>query len=254
MSSCPTEYALLEYLAENQDLELAEHLETCAPCAQRFIALTAERKVFLAAHPLPALDDLHGRETQEDPKVLWLPPRPRLGNFSSRPVQAVAAMVLVLLVGTGLLMHQGWISPQDHIRFKGSSQDFGYYLKRGEVYRLPETSPLVAGDQILLYYRTPRTYVLVLGIEEESGKVNAYHATPAGKSLRANQDGLTIFDQKIVLDQAKGRELFVALFSDHPLDFADLRTDLEARQDLPLDHVLPQLPEVETSTFVISKR
>lgn len=85
------------------------------------------------------------------------------------------------------------------------------------------------GDALQAQYRTNRKQVLVVGVDP-AGEARVL-APLDGKTSAPTTIGLQSLPQSWVLDEAKGRERFVAFFSDAPIDAA--RATAAAKAEKP---------------------
>jgi hypothetical protein len=89
----PDEHALLDYVDGERDPAVAEHVESCAPCAERVRLLEAAREALRSA-PLLELGEERRKAmvaALPERRDLWRPLRGRLGSAAA----AAAALVLV---------------------------------------------------------------------------------------------------------------------------------------------------------------
>ncbi len=209
----------------DQDREQQQHLDTCPRCRDRLALLEAAR-----AQAEPEIERML-RNALARARTVEPAPAPRSGWLIwGRPALAGAALVAIALAW-GVLRQDpaettGCELPAESIRIKGVSMRF--FVQRGD-----EVAPGVSGDRyregdalrFVVSSDAPR-FLLLVGVEE-SGRVSAYHPF-GGERSQALAPGVDIaLPGSLVLDDSSTAEAFVGLFSEAPLEVADVRVAVD---------------------------
>lgn len=195
------------------------HLRGCATCRQQEEALLAERRAFQAA---PARAAELGRLGAS------LPPP------ASRPTQRPASRLAwggaaALALGLAVLAVLPGAPPGDALAAKGGAT-FTVLVERPG-----GSDPLGArcapGDRLMATWRTPLPHLLVLE-RDGQGRVQALFPREGAASARLSApEGAT--PGSWILDDAPGRECFIAFFSEAPIATAAAAGALAAAPERP---------------------
>lgn len=202
--TCPPAIEL-ERAATGEDVpSVVAHLPGCQTCRAYVEKLQAETQAFVKARP-PERFVTQLRRPNRRPVVF-------IG------VALAAALALFVLIPR----------EQPPVLFKGSLLSIS--LKRGDVVTtLREGDSLREGDALRFSVKTDRPGNAVVLNRDGRGKVTVvapFNATVA----QVVKEGTTVLDDSAVLDATKGRETFVAVFSEKPFEVAPLVGQLEAGQ------------------------
>jgi hypothetical protein len=209
------------------------HLSSCERCRARlatFQASAAQSGLLISR----LLDEAKAEERYERQPLVVAPRR--------APLVAAAVMMATAVGGLGVAFLPDALSSSsssrsadEGVRAKGAAVSM--YLRRdGRVARARSGDVFHEGDQLRFVVRTPSgaadhdpdSYFLMLGIEP-SGKVMAYYPFGGERSMRVARGTEVQLPDSLVLDGALGDELLLSVFSDAPLDVADVVEALEAR-------------------------
>jgi hypothetical protein len=112
------------------------------------------------------------------------------------------------------------------IRLKGSDTLLVYCKRGNEVIQVLDGAILHPGDKIRFVHRSSRPYLMVVNAEER-GEVQPFYPFPAGDSVRIPTGVRAELPGSIELDESVGTERVVAVFSERPLSFAEVRAAVE---------------------------
>jgi hypothetical protein len=191
-----------------------EHCRACEDCAGFLKDMGESRREFLADYPFVRFQ----RETTPEAK------RPRFESLLDTlrrpglvPAYAVFTALLVAapLVYYKTIRHTG----TEDITFKGGD-GISFLLKRkGNVSQCTARDVLYPNDELQVLYSlaTPK-YMSLLSVDSY-GAVSWYQPDTKGTScsIAAKAGKNIVFPSAILLDDSKGQELVIALFSDAPL-------------------------------------
>jgi hypothetical protein len=144
--------------------------------------------------------------------------RRRITAFS-----AAAAGLVAVLAGVTLWPRSVMEEPRGGgIRLKGGSS-IAVYRKRGaEVAPVSEGALLHPGDQVRFVVLAERPHVMIVNVEAR-GEVRPFYPYPAGHSLAVKPGARFELPGSIELDESLGAERIIAVFSDRPLGFDEVR-------------------------------
>lgn len=204
--ACPPAIEL-ERAATGEDVPtVVTHLPGCQTCRAYVEQLQVETQAFVKARP-----------PERFVKQLQRPSR--------RPVVFIGVALTAALALFVLIPRE-----QPPVLFKGSLLSIS--LKRGDVIStLREGDTLHEGDALRFSVKTERAGNAVVLNRDGRGKVTVvapFNAT----SAQAVKEGTTVLDDSAVLDATKGRETFVAVFSEKAFEVAPLVGQLEAGQSV----------------------
>ena len=190
------------------------HCTTCTECSDYVKKLKTDRQQFLAVHPF----------SRFKPAVTPAPGRPwyaeLLDPFRHPALVPACSLIIILLVLSPIIYFARIHHPvTSEITFKGSDALSFLLNRNGLISVCTHRDTLYPGDEIqVLYSIAKKGYLTLLSIDSY-GTISWYH--PDLKSTFCtipvkpgrNQN----YPTAILLDEAKGRELIVALFSATPL-------------------------------------
>ncbi len=229
----------LEEAGVEEHRETGRHLETCGRCREQLDSLARERDGYLAVHPYATFAAKRAGRRAAGSAVA----RPRWLPALAGGLALVA--VVAVLQGPGLGLQGGSAQPQDagtqagdaedgsgaagtggdDVTYKGGESLEFHYRRDGKVLEGRLDGEYRAGDELqFLYGSGKHSHVTLLSVDA-SGKVSLYRASGSGPgSLPAKAGKLEPFPFGVTLDEARGGELFVALFSQGPVADAALET------------------------------
>jgi len=191
-------------MLDRRSAEIATHLPTCARCTERVAVLSAEREAFtLRARPAAFVDAVFARKQKRTWRWPWL-------------ALALATCALIFMLRPRAI--------ETGDGYKAGPPDALLYVKHeSTVAAYAPTKRCVAGDvvQVVVLSAKP-IYVAVVDVEAGGKTSVLYNADTPTKAGRAS------LPRSFELDDWRGGETFVVLFSDEPI--AD-PTASEARGD-----------------------
>jgi hypothetical protein len=196
-------------LAPHERLWLSLHLRRCEVCRRACADMQAERAIFQSApERATEVQQLVG-QLPRGPSVP--PARPHRWVGYAAGAMAVAASAVVLLVQ--------WPTVEDGLRAKGGDS-FGLVVKHADT-----VTPLGArcwpGDSLRAQLGSSHGYVLLVGIDPQ-GHVSALHPFGGTESTPLSE-AQEFTPGSWVLDDAVGRERFVAVFSNARVTLEQVR-------------------------------
>ncbi len=241
---CPGGWALMRLHAEDLTGDerevVSDHVHGCDRCAAELARMDEARDEALQLDPfdeayprwvergeaLPARDPM-----AEPPRALagwWrrLLQQLRLGS-SSPKAWAAAAMVVagVALVVALLPREPAPDRTRDPIhanRFKGEVVLEMHALRGDEVVEVAAGEALQPGDRIQFTYTSgPLNHLVLVGVDGND-VISRYYPDEGGYSIPVVPGSEMILEDSLVLDDAPGPEVFVALFSDQPVDATEV--------------------------------
>jgi len=184
----------------------------------------AEREEFLAS---PAGRRLFAHLAQAE---RFRRRRRRLATVTSLAA-AVAGIGFGLYLGLGQEPETPGVAPPlprtDVVRLKAGSSLLVFRKRGSSVAQALEGAVLHPGDQLRFVYRTSLPYLMVVNLEAEGG-VQPFYPHPAGESVRTTPDARVELPGSIELDRSTGTERILAIFSERPLRFEEVRAAVEA--------------------------
>jgi hypothetical protein len=136
---------------------------------------------------------------------------------AKRPWWRIAWLVPVLAGAFALLL---FVKPEPTNRAKGDVELEFMVLDEGQIRPGIEGEPLNAGDQIQFTYRAPGLDTLVLLSIDGSGTLTVFHPDEGDTPLAIIPGEKHVLDGSIILDDAPGPEVFVAVFGPGTVDEA----------------------------------
>jgi hypothetical protein len=162
------------------------HVESCERCSRELALMHRMRDELLAAHPHPP--------RIERSKTPWL-----------------AAIAATILIGAVLLV------PRDRPERAKGSTIVDLWVNRGGEAFLFEHQPLSRGDTLVFRYTSARRFLIVVDVER-SGKISPVIAGPDGASIPIEAGSKKTAPQGLRLDDYRGRERVIAIFSDEKVE------------------------------------
>jgi len=215
-----------------EDAVALAHLAACEACASRKRVLESSRALFLEQHPADQFARaVLARAQRPDPGEHGLVGRARLHAIAIgsglAAVAAIAAAALWLLAPAPSSFAPAALDGHT-IRFKGGAA-IEVHVKRGErVFPLHDGDALAPGDQLGFVYTLAQPgYVVLFGIDD-TGAITRYFPAAGVDAVQLAAAGRAQLPVGIELDQHRGTERIVALFSAHQLDDAVARSALAA--------------------------
>lgn len=206
----------LEEAGAEEKRETGSHVEACGRCKEHLDLLSRERQAYLAVRPFGGLAARH-LEKRSPARAFGLGPR-------WLPVAAGALACLALVVvlrdpDGGLLGGSAGGPATADSRYKGG-EVLEFHLGRdGKVEPGDPSADHRAGDRLQFVYSADKAAYAALLSVDASGKVSVYRAEGASSAAVPVIPGkLEPFPFSVTLDDARGGELFVAVFSAGPLE------------------------------------
>jgi hypothetical protein len=202
---CPPRVQLEQASAGDWLPGVQGHVEACASCTAQVKSLQAMTADFLAARPEERFQkQLEGRTASKPGK-----PTPVFAYA------AAAAMVVLMSVAGFSQLRQG-----SGVGLKGSLSRIS--LKRGEtVSTLSAGSKLAPGDALRFEVQAPADGFAVVLERDATGKVTAVAPFDA-KEPMAVRAGSNLFPDSAVLDETRGPDTFITVFSERSFDLTEL--------------------------------
>ncbi|MCK6548746.1 DUF4384 domain-containing protein [Myxococcota bacterium] len=217
---------------------LRAHAATCARCTAILGELDREREVMLREVDVDAesraiLRRLEATERADARGAATAPTtdEPSLGarllawlqGPALRPALTFAALLLVAVPAVIALDRAGdETSPTGTTRTKGGAALEMYVKDAAGVRRAADGERLRAGDAIQFRYRAAGKPWLMIVSVTSSGALSPLYPETEGSSIAITPSGVHVLDGSIILDDAKGKERVLALFSDTPITWADV--------------------------------
>lgn len=207
-------YAMDELGGSERD-DVAIHVASCPHCREEIQGLDRGREAFLEDRPFAEVEaELAERAmfVPDDPEVRVIRPLwPRLRVAVAALAAGAAALVLTLLMLP---------SPPDADpnRVKGITDLSAGLLRDGEVSQIEEGTVLRPGDEI--QFRVDmgeHDHLVVVGLDG-TGTVSVYQPRDGGSSLPVEPGAGRTIDGAFRLDAAPGPEVYVAFFTDEPIE------------------------------------
>ncbi len=221
----------------------AAHVDHCERCRAVLDELQAARAQQLAEDPFDAVYPVlqeritalpadgaaarPGRPATEWLGYLW--GRLQLGL---RRHALGAAVVAAAAAAVALAVVHPWERPvpaedPTGTRVKGAVALDVYALQGGDVIETDPGVVLRPGDRIQFTYTSgPLDHLIVLGVDGR-GTLSRYYPDRGAGSLAVAPGTRVVLEDSLVLDDAPGPEVFVAVFSDDPLDVAEVERALQ---------------------------
>ena len=133
----------------------------------------------------------------------------RAPESTKPPWWRVVWLVPVMAAAFALML---FVRPEPTNRAKGDVELEFMVLDQGEIRPGVEGEPLHAGDQIQFTYRAPGLDTLVLLSIDGSGTLTVFHPNQGDTPLSIIPGEKHVLDGSIILDDAPGPEVFVAVF------------------------------------------
>lgn len=228
-SQCFSRFSLEKYFLQNLDTldnsQLKNHLLTCTTCTELVHEIENERTAFLVKKPFePFYNRLENKIKQRHWTKDWIKNWIKdwiatYRGLTDKVSQWFSWKGLIPLASMGLLLivfRFGFFTPNE-VRFKGNSEIGFYILDHGESVKGKRIQTVQAGNQIRLYSNSSLyPYVIIYGIEDD-GTLNRYYPDRGETSFPVPVGERTLLPDSIILDASPHNELFVGVFSEHPL-------------------------------------
>jgi hypothetical protein len=225
----------------------AAHARGCDRCQAVLDGLAAARTQQLAEDPFdalfPSLEERIEALPARDPDVVadsavmeWLRyQRGRLRVAWSRQALAYSAAAALAAAALVLAVVQPWRdgapNPADDgaaaVRVKGAVALDLYALQDGDVIEAEPGVVLRPGDRVQFTYSSgPLDHLIVLGVDGR-GTLSRYYPERGADSLAVAPGSRVVLEDSLVLDDAPGPEVFVAVFSDDPLQVVEVERAIQ---------------------------
>lgn len=222
---CPTDwtlqcYAVDELFGEERE-SVAIHVASCRRCRGEVATLDTFREDFVKQRPFASA------EAEVAERVMFLPDEPEIEVH--RPTRSwlrivmAASLAGAAALATALVFVPPWVdetpAPRDGPR--GTTALRAALLRDGEAQRIEGSMAVHPGDEIQLRVDTDAyDYVMVLGMDG-TGAVSVYQPPGGGPSVELDPGAGRTLAPALMLDDAPGPEVYVALFTDEPVASQD---------------------------------
>jgi hypothetical protein len=209
----------LEEVGAEEKRETGAHLEACGRCKGHLDFLSRERQGYLSVRPFSGFAAKHLDKVARAPRFgfgpRWLP--------ALAGAMACLALVIVLRnPGGGLQGGSADGLASAETRYKGG-EVLEFHLSRdGKVEPGNPAAEHRAGDRLQFVFSADKAAYATLLSVDAAGKVSVYRAEGAAAAVPVEPGKLAPFPFSVTLDEARGGELFVAVFSAAPLEDASL--------------------------------
>lgn len=205
-------------LNEEKCRSLEIHFKECMVCNSYMQSLIQKRKTFLNVYPFESMCS----ERPKNAGSSWIT---KITEVITRPVLVpVFASLLIALIIIPVAYNKGYFSSSDAIGYKGNAAISFVYQRNGITMPGTVSGIYKDGDILQILYSSDQDqYVSLLSIDA-SGNVSFYHPdqTASDCSIKAEKGNGIAYPGSIILDNAKGHELIIALFSSEPLRQSDV--------------------------------
>lgn len=206
-----------EELNKTEREQIGEHLEQCDECAAIVNELHKERSEFIEKHPFTAFTRAHA-------PVVGLPWYRNVLTYIGKPALVpIYSLLLIASIALPLVLREYHSSKIDY-NFKGKNPVSFEYRRDGKLRKGSSATAYRAGDRIQIQFSTEKNqYVSLLSIDSK-GSVSFYHPDVSSSycTVEAPAGEKQLFPGSIILDDTKGHELIIVLFSESALQKADV--------------------------------
>lgn len=208
----------LEEAGTDEKRETGLHLEGCNLCKDHLDFLAREQKAYLAVRPFSSFA---ARHLEKKAPRFRLVPGPR---WLPAMAGALACLALVAVMQwPGAADDAGTVegTVEATVTYKGGEVFEFHYRRDGKVQEGSLGEAYRAGDELQFVYSADRSAHVALASVDAQGKVSLYGqgGSESGKAGIPARDGrLETFPFGVTLDAAPGRELFVLVISDAPVE------------------------------------
>ncbi|APR78999.1 Hypothetical protein A7982_04346 [Minicystis rosea] len=212
--------------------EARAHLEGCAICAARLVAIEAGRAAFLAdPPPLPAARPVANVR--------------RLARWATPAAAVIAAAAAITMWIRGV--PTGGDASEPGTRIKGRPR-VAFYVKHGAAVTPGASGEIVyPGDALQFTYTMPQevAYFALISVDGAQKASVYYPSTPRAARIVGGRDAP--LDASTVLDGVLGKETIYALFCAEPIELEPARAAFQAAPEGP---PIPAGCEVDRVSFV----
>lgn len=211
---CPSTLTLEALFArERVSPETAAHAQGCTECSGYLRRLQTGQGAFLAARPFERFErQLDRAEAAKGQR--------RFGLWAK--VLALPAVALCALAVVQVAHPRG----EDAVRIKGEA--LHVYFERAGAAPEPVTPDLLlrAGDRLRFAYAAPSPGWITILDKDGTGQVSVFYPFHAQGGAPIQAGSADPLPGTIALDDARGPEWLVAVFSPQPIDVSSLKTQL----------------------------
>jgi len=235
-----TNYAV-NNCTEAERSRIEQHLRNCSQCRSKLQQLQDQQIRFLQKHPFEKVSPVE-------------PKGPGKQYFLRRPIHTLAAMI-ILFFATGLFiyLHE---KPAPSTRIKGTTA-LTLYAKTAEGKIETRTDHhYQPGENVQFAYSCAQNNWFILLSIDQSGTITRFYPTQSDSSVQLPRGQLIPLPNSIILDNYLGKELFVAVFSEHPLNAAAIEDKLLTtfKQSQSIEALPFQAPHSIVQTIMITKQ
>lgn len=146
-------------------------------------------------------------------------------NKIQKTLASLVAIAALLLISLKINQTP---EPSHYIGSKGAYQ-FGFYVKQSDQNPKLGTNGLnlKENDIIRLFYESPDSKYLMIVSVEESGKINKHFPLNSELSQKIQGGSKQALETSLQLDSYQGKEKFIALFSEIPLEFDQVKEQIK---------------------------
>ncbi len=228
MSTC-NRLALTAYLTGDLDpkrrIAIERHLAACGSCRGALERMRKERDAFNARMPFDSVIEAGRRPTSARSRLI-------------KPWYALAAG-LVLAVGALTVLQQTVDRPT--YRTKGAASIQIHVMSEDGTPDTRKDHRYLPGERIQISYSCGRRrYFMLLSIDQD-GRISTYSPNASDSSIALQPGAAIPLPYSIELDEYRGAELFVAVFSSEPVALTALKDRLAEtfRKTGDLDSLTP---------------
>lgn len=240
LSSETLDLLSLSALQETESARARAHVEKCEDCRGRLTELEADKQRFtqyVFPRTLPKLEErLRPQSWVDALRAKWKFALPLAGLVATAALLVVVAPVAEVQLQEPYYGTKGGEARLDVVALHGERQ-----------VAVGNDTVLAAGDRIRFLVEPGEARFLLVASRDGQGNVTVYFPYEGEVSASLQQAGFQELPGSIELDQVEGREKLFAVFSDAPVRAEDVRTSIEAGEDL---RTLPGVREVVAREFV----
>ncbi len=233
MIECPSRFTLVQFfsndLRDDEKTAVEAHLKKCVQCRKTIDTIKENNRIY-QEHAKDDLDKLKTR-LQNEPVQIVLQPKNTL-----KYVLAVAA---VLFIGTTVAIYNsatntGGSLNKNRSEYKGSFA-FKIIAKReNSQFPVVDGSKLKAGDALRFSVTTSGSgYLLILSSDSSQqqsviypGHTDTLKGNTFNDLLKIDGDGYHVLDGSIILDDSRGFEHIIVIFSSKPFNASELKNSI----------------------------
>ena len=197
-------------------LRISEHLKVCPSCSDYIRKLETEKEAFLGIHPFK---EIAFSEKPVQGNHLFLRLTPKIYSLA-------ASLLLFIAAGYFFMQHTG---PTLRIKGEAGLKLFvknvnGTIEKRAEQRYFP-------GEKIQFLYSCGGRNKFMLSSVDTSGTISQYYPSQGDSSVTLEPGQDIPLPHSILLDRYVGKELFIGIFSEKPMNCPVIKNTIKASFD-----------------------